>query len=844
MQIARRLFLVSVFIVATPAATHAQPCTTRYGHYQTTKHDGYIDFMTQFDDDGPGPRPPGLYCAGSFDHAGYYTYATPLVPHLQGIGRWDASGWSQLGFGFSFPFGTGTVKSTCEYDEDGPGVIPPALIVGGNFAVAGGLQVNNIARWDGDNWSAMGSGFNFVVGAVAVFDEDGDGPAIPSLFAAGAFRQSGNTILNGIARWNGAEWVPVGGGLFQSTSLTIPTPGWATSLCIFDSDGNGPERPSLIVGGFFARCGSTLARNIAKWDGAAWRPLGAGCGTATTGTNVSELAVIDFDRLGPLPPRIVASGGFVSAGGVTASKIAMWDGSSWSSMGSGLNDLPNTMFSFDPDADGPMMDSLLVAGDYVTSAGGTPVPGFATWNGSAWAPLGNDRIENYGTACMYDADGIGPIPARLFATLRNMDELRYWNGIAWEIPGRALRNLNGTTLQANAMQAVRDMGSNSFGDTLIVAGDFDAVGSILADNIVAFRNGEWSALGSGTTDRPVLTLGMFDPDGSGPHKPQLLAGGEFSQICGNSARALAQWNGTSWSEFKSISSVIDAWSSVSSICEFDDDGPDGPAPTSLFVGGYINATIEGNPTLGILKWNGKTWSEVGGGLRQTSGGIPPSANSLIVFDADGPGPNPPSLIVAGRFDRAGTLPVRNIARWDGSSWYDVSGGLADYATCMAVYDTDGIGPEYPELYVGGFFHAAGLYPLSGATKLARWNGARWAAVGGGLNRLVTSLETFDSDGRGPHVPELYVAGEFSLAGGAPALGLARWDGQSWFGLDGGAYFTGISIRAMKAHRLDNSPSLFLCGNITHINQEPTSGFAHLRGCSPPALQASRDAVLP
>ena len=37
------------------------------------------------------------------------------------------------------------------------------LVAGGQFTTAGGVTANNIARWDGTSWSALGSAMNFNV---------------------------------------------------------------------------------------------------------------------------------------------------------------------------------------------------------------------------------------------------------------------------------------------------------------------------------------------------------------------------------------------------------------------------------------------------------------------------------------------------------------------------------------------------------------------------------------------------------------------------------------------------------------------------------------------------------
>ena len=68
--------------------------------------------------------------------------------------------------------------------DDGSGT---ALYAGGRFTRAGDVEASFIARWDGTQWSALDSGTNGPVLAMAVFD-DGSGPA---LHAGGFFNTAG-----------------------------------------------------------------------------------------------------------------------------------------------------------------------------------------------------------------------------------------------------------------------------------------------------------------------------------------------------------------------------------------------------------------------------------------------------------------------------------------------------------------------------------------------------------------------------------------------------------------------------------------------------------------------------
>src|SRR5690606_11922832 len=138
----------------------------------------------------------------------------------------------------------------------------PALYVGGSFASAGGKETWNIARWDGEEWEAVGPGLGSSLDTLCVFDEDGHGPKRPALFAGGSFisvRGGEPYTLNHIGRWDGAEWTTVGDWRSSGTVWTMTT---------WDEDGPGPEKESLFVGGIFNILPDlSPVSGLARWDG-------------------------------------------------------------------------------------------------------------------------------------------------------------------------------------------------------------------------------------------------------------------------------------------------------------------------------------------------------------------------------------------------------------------------------------------------------------------------------------------------------------------------------------------------------------------------------------------------
>ena len=101
-----------------------------------------------------------------------------------------------------------------------------------------------------------------------------------------------------------------------------------------------------------------------------------------------------------------------------------------------------------------------------------------------------------------------------------------------------------------------------------------------------------------------------------------------------------------------------------------------------------------------------------------------------------------ALYAAGSFDEAGGIPgTKGIARWNGASWSSVGGGLAqfDVISDLLVFD-DGTGPA---LYAGGTFD----YPNS--FGLAKWDGYAWTFFAPGAD-FISTLVLFDT-GSGPEL---------------------------------------------------------------------------------------------
>lgn len=660
---------------------------------------------------------PGALFASSGPDTGLYVSGNlsvnvPGWPQNALTGRWDGQFWSPVG-GF-----VGDISDFVMYDSgNGSG---PVLYGGG---------ASGVKTWDGMSWLSLGSEVVGGVRALAVFDDrSGTGP---SLFAAGSITSAGGLPANGIAKWDGSNWAVLGAGLAG---------GSVEDLAVFD-DGSGAGE-ALYAAGSFTSAGGALASHIAKWDGSSWHGL-------DTGLSHQAFALTVYDDGGGFGPALYVGGNFVIAGGVMASKVARWDGSSWWALGPGVTGSVRTLEVFD---DGIGSAPSLYVGGSISTAGGVSTPGVARWNGTVWSGVGSGLLNGIvGELEVFDdGSGVGPVlyaagdftsPAVGFAR---------WDGTSWS------RVASRTALRGpvNALK-VHDDGSGA-GRELYAGGNFTEAGFTPASRIASWNGTMWSPLGAGLNG-PVSALEVFD-SGTGVG-PALYAAGNFNNAGNASARSIARWNGSTWSPLGA--GVI---GDVRALAVYDDMSGSGP---SLYVGGAFT-TAGGAPASNIAKWDGASWSQLGSGV---TGFV----FALAVHD-DGSGPNP-NLYVAGNFTFAGNAPANRIAKWDGIAWSPVGVGFDAAVRALVVYD-DGTGGG-ASLYAGGdFSHSGGVQ----VGRVAKWNGTIWSAFGAGLDSgFVQALAVHDRELGSGQV--LYAAGNLNIGGLSTVAQIAFCDGTTWTAID-------------------------------------------------------------
>ncbi|MCU0864642.1 MAG: hypothetical protein MUC36_12665 [Planctomycetes bacterium] len=646
--------------------------------------------------------------------------------------------------GASLPGSNGDIQTSLLWDPDGAGPLPQHVVFGGLFTFAGSTAANSIVMWNPTTnvWSPLGGGVNGAVRALAVL---GTG----ELVAGGDFTTAGGVPVASLARWDGNSWSPLGSGVSASN------PFWSAVSALAIANGD------LIVGGGLSQAGGAPARQIARWNGATWAPLGNG----VSGGQVYAIAVAPNGD-------IIAGGNFSAAGGsivggvlvgaVSAQGIARWDGTAWSSLGTfGSSTVVNTLLF--------QTNGNLAAGGRFT--GGPSGATVMEWNGTTWSMVGNGLGSQPADPVLSLAqrpNGNLVAGRRLGGgSLIQLDLVQEWDGTSWSSLGSGI-------VQQSIDETVDTVLVLPNGD-LVAAGRFAAAGGQPTRNVARWNGLNWAATSQGT-DGPIFALATL-PNGD------LVAGGNFSVIGGTQARRVARWNGSTWSalglgasgpvralvtrpngdvvaggDFSAAGGLLvngvarwngTTWQALGLGLNAGTSALAAAANGDLYAGGQFSQS--GSVLLeGVAVWNGSTWAQLGFAF------LGPGSVHALAVAANG------SVIVGGSFRAGGALVDNGIARWTGTVWQLFGSGILGTVRAIHVLPNG-------DVMAGGQFTTAGG---AAANRIARWNGSSWSPLGSGTNGTVLAITSLPNG-------DVVAAGEFTLAGGIAANRIARWNGVAW-----------------------------------------------------------------
>jgi hypothetical protein len=317
------------------------------------------------------------------------------------------------------------------------------------------------SAFSGGDWSALGTGMNNSIEAIAVSGSD--------VYAGGYFTRAGTCSsddgCNHIAKWDGNTWSPLGKG----------TEGDVYAIAV---DGS-----NVYAGGYFTAgtCPGDDGCSIAKWDGSTWSPLGIGTEGVVNAITVSDGAVY--------------AGGIAVQGCPTCSGLAKWDGFGWS----GLGTFKGNVWA------------IAVSGSDVYVGGGfdlawAPIPpctsgcqNIAKWNGSTWSALGTGMNSDVNAIAVSGSDVYAGGAFTCAGTCTSGDGYNYiakWDGSTWSALGTGMNN------DVNAIAVS--------GADMYAAGLFNSAGTCTREDgcrgIAKWDGSTWSPLGTGTGDTWAIAV--------------------------------------------------------------------------------------------------------------------------------------------------------------------------------------------------------------------------------------------------------------------------------------------------------------------------------------------------
>ncbi len=665
----------------------------------------------------------------------------------------------------------GPINASIVWDPDGAGPRQELLIVGGEFTSIGGVQVSNVASWDGTVWRDLAGGVDGPIRALAIHEG--------ILVAAGSFTSAGGVQARFVARYNDLYWSPMGNGMLGGSSVYAlatyngqlyaggnfnnNTRRWDAPSSTWVSFGSSLDGPVyalaaygsyLYAGGDFQNGGLESMPFLAKWSGSSWSSVADGDG----GLDDDVYALHVYNGM------LAVGGAFahIDNQGVPQKWCILWDGTRWLTM-----DCGNPCSLGAPVYSLTSYDGYLHAGGEFHAGGTTAmIRRVARWDVSGWQALGGGigagvaNGEAVYTMAEYRgelfAGGTFNIPVR---------NLARWNGTSW--------NDSSAPVSVNALAV--------YGNRVGLAGSFSQYFPEGESSHIAAWDGQQLLPLETGTNAPVMALTGYTIT-SPPQRNVLVVGGQFTTAGGVSAMRVAQWT-------ESDDILLTGWSALG-------DGFNGDV---LALGRFAGTTVAGggftrsgpNPLLHVARWNGSVWEAMGTGINGA------------VFSLKGYSLNATTsvMLAGGLFTSANGTSALCIASWidrldlPDTPWSPLGSGLNG-----AVY---AIERHSGSTYAGGAFAASGSgTPLN---HVARFSGGDWVAVGTGLPGTVFALK---SEGG-----FLYATGDFPGS-------VARFEDGAWVIVDGGVDATARAVAAYHGE-------LFVGGDFTSVGSVniPTLGAA-------------------
>ncbi len=539
---------------------------------------------------------------------------------------------------------------------------------------------------------------------------------------------------------------------------------------------------------------------------------GPECGKAAVGGQPQAVTAWDPDGEGPLSPLLVIAGGIADIGNFAdVENICTWDGTNWRMLGAGLNASVRAVISF---------EGTLIAGGFFTQSGTAPMRAVARWNGTQWNAMdsGLNASSSVEAFCIHNGE-LYAAGSMSVVDLPTIQSVARWNGSRWV----GIANVSGS----GGISAM-----TSHGGKLFVGGGFRNIHGIPAERIACWDGTSWSPLGTGVSFWLGASVGALCS-----FNGNLYVGGGFDTAGGVSVVNIAYWDGALWHGVGSGFPVAGR-NFVSALTVHDGrlhaavDINEGNTPSAIMALDGSNWVVAGNPLLPgspiarLISFAGDLY-RVGPSVYYQFVAL--VAGSVSRLEANGiwmtvgqgfaSGSAPVitkaleyhnELILTGRFFTVSEVMAPGITSWNGTRFLPLGLGLTG-GSGFTINSVNALHVLNDQLYVGGDFDVAGGLP---ALNVAAWNGESWSTLGAGLNGTVNDLAALGSS--------LVAVGSFTASGVTTVNRVALWNGTAWVPL--GTGLDGIGYAAVV-----HEGQLYVGGNFRNAGTVAASNIARWNG---------------
>ncbi len=273
-----------------------------------------------------------------------------------------------------------------------------------------------------------------------------------TLIVGGRFDSIGSVQSKNIARWNGYNFLPIGLGLNIEVNSMV-----------------------VINDEIYAASEYGFDYDIYKWDGINWNIF------ATANNHVNSMKA----RNG----KLYVAGSFTTIGGTFARRIAVWDGTTWSEVGGGITEPLCCAFLFTME----FLDSVLYVTGEFDKADTVLVENIVGWNGTNWFPLGSGVSNEYpGFPVVLKAYNNELYVGGGFDTAGGLfcNNIARWNGLTWDTVGNGLTPGSGYSLLV-------------FNNKLYASGG-DNSGNEYVGRVPSWNGTQWNMTGDGNINSNLL----------------------------------------------------------------------------------------------------------------------------------------------------------------------------------------------------------------------------------------------------------------------------------------------------------------------------------------------------